>query len=58
MVTSWRSPSIYSDINDCVEVATTPTTVHVRDSKLAEVGPGLALSPKAWADFVPYASGN
>ncbi|WP_181802534.1 DUF397 domain-containing protein [Streptomyces shenzhenensis] len=53
--------SSYSDSsnpNDCVEIATTPTTVHVRDSKHAEASPRLALSPQAWADFVPYASGN
>ncbi|MGW3954281.1 DUF397 domain-containing protein [Streptomyces sp. NPDC004752] len=51
--------SSYSDSsnpNDCVEIATTPTTIHVRDSKHADVSPRLALSPKAWADFVPYVS--
>ncbi|MFG3018588.1 DUF397 domain-containing protein [Streptomyces sp. NPDC048254] len=51
--------SSYSDSsnpNDCVEIATTPTTIHVRDSKHAEASARLALSPKAWADFVPYAS--
>ncbi|RPE40956.1 uncharacterized protein DUF397 [Streptomyces sp. Ag109_O5-1] len=26
----------------------------LRDSKHADVGPRLALSPKAWTDFVPY----
>ncbi|MFP3988537.1 DUF397 domain-containing protein [Streptomyces sp. E11-3] len=40
-----------SDINDCVEVATTPGVVHVRDSKTAQ-GPRLALTPTAWADLV------
>ncbi|MFI6035511.1 DUF397 domain-containing protein [Streptomyces sp. NPDC051315] len=50
--------SSYSDSSnpsDCVEVAASPGTVHVRDSKRA-AGPRLQLSPKAWADFVPYAS--
>ncbi|MFF7069267.1 DUF397 domain-containing protein [Streptomyces pseudovenezuelae] len=50
--------SSYSDGNEgdsCVEIATTPGTIHVRDSKHA-AGPRLALSPEAWADFVPYAS--
>lgn len=46
-----------NDGNSCVELATTPGTVHVRDSKDAE-GPRLALTPGAWADFVTYASGN
>ncbi len=46
-----------SDSNECVEVATTLGTVHVRDSKTTD-GPRLALAPAAWADFVPYAAGN
>ncbi|WP_411150274.1 DUF397 domain-containing protein [Streptomyces sp. A30] len=50
--------SSYSDGPDgdsCVELATTPGTVHVRDSKHT-AGPRLQLSQEAWADFVPYAS--
>ncbi|MEU6272517.1 DUF397 domain-containing protein [Streptomyces populi] len=39
----------------CVEIATAPDTVHVRDSKNA-AGPRLTLTPRAWADFVAYAS--
>ncbi len=44
-----------NDGNSCVELALTPGTVHVRDSKTTD-GPRLALAPAAWADFVPYAS--
>ncbi|MGW4202202.1 DUF397 domain-containing protein [Streptomyces sp. NPDC004726] len=44
-----------SDINDCVEVAAIPGTVHVRDSKNAE-GPSLAVASSTWADFVAYVS--
>lgn len=51
------SYSSSGDGNDCVEVARTPGTVHVRDSKNAQ-GPRLAFGPGAWAGFVPYASGN
>jgi hypothetical protein len=40
--------------DDCVEVALTPVTVHVRDSKDRE-GPRLALSPPAWGEFVSRA---
>ncbi|MFJ9808199.1 DUF397 domain-containing protein [Streptomyces sp. NPDC101158] len=50
--------SSYSDSsngNDCVEVATTPGTVHVRDSKDAD-GPRLTFGPAAWAGFVNSAS--
>lgn len=53
--------SSYSDGpegDSCVEVATTPATVHVRDSKYRDTSPRLALAPEAWADFVAYASGN
>jgi hypothetical protein len=50
--------SSYSDGTDgesCVEIAPTPTTIHVRDSKYADAddSPRLALSPEAWAVFVP-----
>jgi len=51
--------SSYSDSsnsNECVEVATAPGAVHVRDSKDVQ-GPHLALAPAAWAGFVPYAAG-
>ncbi|PZH21041.1 DUF397 domain-containing protein [Streptomyces sp. NTH33] len=50
--------SSYSDSsngNDCLEVAPTPTTIHIRDSKNTK-GPQLALAPGAWAHFVAYAS--
>jgi hypothetical protein len=46
--------SSYSDTsnpNDCVEVAMTPATVHVRDSKQPD-GPRLAVTPAAWTEFV------
>ncbi|MEU9439952.1 DUF397 domain-containing protein [Streptomyces sp. NPDC048304] len=36
-----------NDGNSCVEVATTPGTVHVRDSKYRDAGPRLALAPEA-----------
>ncbi|MFC4496300.1 DUF397 domain-containing protein [Streptomyces ovatisporus] len=40
--------------DDCVEVATLPESVHVRDSK-ADDGPELNLSPGAWSTFLSYA---
>lgn len=48
--------SSYSGVQggDCVEVARTPHTVHVRDSKDPE-GPILRFTPDAWATFVAYA---
>jgi hypothetical protein len=53
--------SSYSDGPDgdsCVEVANTPGTIHVRDSKYRTTGPRLALAPGAWSDFVSYAAGG
>lgn len=50
--------SSYSDGSEgdsCIEVAATPGTVHVRDSKDVS-GPRIALTPQAWAGFVTYAS--
>jgi hypothetical protein len=51
------SYSSSSEGDSCVEVATAPRTVHVRDSKCVE-GPQLALTPTAWAGFVAYAAGG
>lgn len=39
---------------ECVEVAASVATVHVRDSKDPE-GPALAFGADAWASFVAYA---
>jgi hypothetical protein len=56
---SWRKSTYSSgDGDDCVEVAVAvalPHTIHIRDSKNTD-GPQLALSPAAWAEFLPYAS--
>ncbi|WP_406149697.1 DUF397 domain-containing protein [Streptomyces sp. NBC_01012] len=42
---------------DCVEVATTPRTVHVRDSKDLP-GPRLGFTTATWAVFLTYAVEN
>ncbi|MYW47709.1 DUF397 domain-containing protein [Streptomyces sp. SID161] len=54
---AWFKSSYSSgnDGNSCVELAVTPGTVHVRDSKNVD-GPRLALTSDAWTDFVAYAS--
>ncbi|MFE5581121.1 DUF397 domain-containing protein [Kitasatospora sp. NPDC056531] len=41
----------------CVEIAVTPGTVHVRDSK-DTTGPQLAFTPEAWAGFITFAHGR
>lgn len=49
------SYSSSSEGDDCVEVANTPATIHVRDSKDTRL-PHLAFTPKAWSEFVGYTS--
>ncbi|NDZ80387.1 DUF397 domain-containing protein [Streptomyces sp. SID10853] len=51
------SYSSSGDGNDCIEVASAPGTVHVRDSKNVP-GPDLGFASEAWADFVAYASAS
>ncbi|WP_149184889.1 DUF397 domain-containing protein [Streptomyces sp. TRM49041] len=53
---SWFKSSYSSGTegDSCVEVAATPATVHIRDSKNTD-GPRLAVAPRAWARFVTYA---
>ncbi|MDJ1137619.1 DUF397 domain-containing protein [Streptomyces iconiensis] len=48
----WTKSSYSSnDSPECVEVAATPGTVHVRDSKDA-AGPRLTFTSATWAAFV------
>ncbi|MFE3737209.1 DUF397 domain-containing protein [Streptomyces sp. NPDC059134] len=52
----WFKSSYSTDDGpSCVEVAATPRTVHVRDSKDVRL-PLLGFAVAAWADFVPYAA--
>ena len=50
--------SSYSDGEggECVEVATCPHTVHIRDTKLAdgEGGPVIAVPAPSWAAFLAW----
>ncbi|GAA4895439.1 DUF397 domain-containing protein [Streptomyces coeruleoprunus] len=49
---AWFKSSYSSTGNDnCVEVAASPTAVHIRDSKDTD-RPEVTLSLTAWADFV------
>ncbi|MEV7787105.1 DUF397 domain-containing protein [Streptomyces sp. NPDC088106] len=49
----WRKSSHSPDASNCVEVATTPTTVLIRDSKNTS-GPQLSLSLISWVDFLTH----
>ena len=47
----WRKSSYSGDGSNCVEIATTPTVIHVRDSKKPG-GPSLAFPTAAWTCFI------
>ncbi|MGW0422242.1 DUF397 domain-containing protein [Streptomyces sp. NPDC003015] len=51
--------SSYSDGEggQCLEVAVTPHTIHLRDSK-TPTGPHLTLSPTAWSAFLSPTAGT
>jgi hypothetical protein len=47
----WRKSSRSGAAGHCVEVAETPATIYVRDSKDA-AGPMLRFAAPEWADFI------
>ncbi|MBJ6645771.1 DUF397 domain-containing protein [Streptomyces sp. BSE7-9] len=49
----WRKSSHSGDSSNCVEIATTPTAVLIRDSKTTP-GPRLDLSPTTWVAFLAH----
>ncbi|MCC9738646.1 DUF397 domain-containing protein [Streptomyces sp. MNU89] len=53
----YKSSHSGSDGGDCVEVAATPATVRIRDSKNRQ-GPVLGVSTGAWSAFVTFAGGR
>ncbi|WP_306323677.1 MULTISPECIES: DUF397 domain-containing protein [unclassified Streptomyces] len=53
---TWFKSSYSGDAGgQCLEVAVAET-VHVRDSKVANSGPTLAISPDSWTAFVNHAA--
>ncbi|NNN37420.1 DUF397 domain-containing protein [Streptomyces sp. S3(2020)] len=40
---------------NCLEVATSPRTIHIRDSKHTD-GPNLTVTPDTWTSFLPLAA--
>ncbi|MBP2583111.1 hypothetical protein J3A78_003589 [Streptomyces sp. PvR006] len=50
----WFKSSYSSDSGgECVEVATSPHAVHLRDSKQSD-GPTFTVEPVAWSVFVAW----
>ncbi|MFG3206063.1 DUF397 domain-containing protein [Streptomyces sp. NPDC048192] len=53
---AWHKSSYSSDEGgNCLEMATTPATIHIRDSK-QPAGPVLTLSPATWSEFLRSAA--
>ncbi|MGW3851116.1 DUF397 domain-containing protein [Streptomyces fagopyri] len=50
----YKSSYSTNDGPECVEVAATPHTIHIRDSKNTH-GPLLAFTPDRWTAFVTFA---
>lgn len=50
---TWQKSTYSEEGSACVEIATTPTAVHIRDSKNVR-GPHLTLEPATWADFLSH----
>ncbi|MGY5114408.1 DUF397 domain-containing protein [Streptomyces sp. 900105755] len=58
---AWFKSSHSLSGETCLEIAPTPNTIHIRDSKYTHTpatpgGPQLSLAPSAWSAFLPYAS--
>ncbi|MET9193316.1 DUF397 domain-containing protein [Streptomyces olivaceus] len=61
VITSPNAPLVWfkssysssGDGNDCVEVAITPATIHIRDSKRPN-GPRVGVDSAAWAAFAAW----
>ncbi|MFB7650366.1 MULTISPECIES: DUF397 domain-containing protein [unclassified Streptomyces] len=45
-----------SEGGNCVEVATEPTTIHIRDSKTPpdDTTPHITVAPSAWTAFLAW----
>ncbi|MGI5398637.1 DUF397 domain-containing protein [Streptomyces sp. CA-135486] len=57
-VLEWYKSSYSTDDGPaCVEIATTPGTIHVRGSKNTH-GPQLSFGPATWAEFIACATGS
>ncbi|WP_327696322.1 DUF397 domain-containing protein [Streptomyces sp. NBC_00459] len=48
---TWHKSTYSEEGSACVEMAPTPTPIHIRDSK-TPTSPQLTLRPTTWADFL------
>ncbi|MDA4890829.1 DUF397 domain-containing protein [Streptomyces sp. MS2A] len=54
---TWHKSTHSPDGSNCLEIATTPATILVRDSKNPN-GPRIALRPAAWTRFAAHAASD
>ncbi|WP_282703062.1 DUF397 domain-containing protein [Streptomyces sp. CC219B] len=52
---TWQKSTYSAEAANCVEIATTPTTIHIRDSKNPS-GPHLTCPVTSWASFLAHAA--
>lgn len=52
---AWHKSTYSAEAANCIEIATTPTTIRIRDSK-HPTGPHLTFPPSAWTDFLSHAA--
>ncbi|MGW4888683.1 DUF397 domain-containing protein [Streptomyces murinus] len=51
----WHKSTYSGDSSNCVEIAATPSTIHIRDSKTL-TAPHLTITPTTWAAFLSHAA--
>lgn len=53
----WRKSTYSGDSSNCLEIAPTSTTLHVRDSKMAD-SPHLVFHSSVWALFTSHTASH
>ncbi|MEV7685943.1 DUF397 domain-containing protein [Streptomyces bungoensis] len=51
---TWQKSTYSAEAANCVEIARTPSVIHIRDSK-TPTAPHLTFPPSTWTDFLSYA---
>ncbi|MBO1337131.1 DUF397 domain-containing protein [Streptomyces sp. VRA16 Mangrove soil] len=49
---AWFKSSYSGSEGECVEMAPTPHSIHLRDSKHPDTGPTVTVAAPAWAAFL------
>ncbi|WP_329579546.1 DUF397 domain-containing protein [Kitasatospora sp. NBC_01250] len=54
-LTWFKSSYSGNEGGECIEIAATPNTIHIRDSK-DQAGPQLTITPTSWTAFLTLAT--